>query len=334
MLPKDSLVHLARRQFDLPHGDAVEIEPIEKGGSDRSFYRITVGERSLILVRYGGQKEENRHYVAAATFLESIGVRVPHIHFHDPEEGLIWMQDLGGDDLWAYRDAAPGVKLPKFEAALDQAFLMHTRAMDQLPLSDVTLQKEFTAELYQWEQRYFLENCVGKFFEMTDWDLEEEGLRTLAEELATLPRVLVHRDFQSQNVMVFSDEVYLIDFQGMRPGLAQYDIASLLYDPYTSLSDSDREHLLNYYIGKLQDHTEVNREQFRKIYYAAAAQRLMQALGAYGYLGLSCERPRFLSFIPVALPRLADVLERLNDPRLGSLRLLVDRMQASEIKVP
>jgi aminoglycoside/choline kinase family phosphotransferase len=42
----------------------------------------------------------------------------------------------------------------------------------------------------------------------------------------------VHRDFQSQNIIARSGHAYLIDFQGMRPGLAEYDLASLLFDPY------------------------------------------------------------------------------------------------------
>lgn len=330
MFQKDVLANLARRQFDLNHSEAVEVHPIEKGGSDRFFYRIRVADRSFILVRYGGQKEENRHYVAAAEFLESIGVRVPHIYYHDPKEGLIWMQDLGEVDLWSFRDAPAEIRMAHFRGALDQAFLLHTRAMAFLPGSSVTLQKEFSAELYRWEQRYFLENCAGRHFGLEQGEWEElaecDELRDFAGELAALPRVLVHRDFQSQNVMVLNGDTYLIDFQGMRPGLAQYDLASLLFDPYTALSPSEREELLGYYLGKLREESDLDESEFRRIYHAAAAQRLMQALGAYGYLGLVCDRPRFLEFIPVALPRLREVLESLDDRRLGKLSRLVSAL--------
>ena len=66
------------------------------------------------------------------------------------------------------------------------------------------------------------------------------ALQAIAERLASFPRVLVHRDFQSQNIIVREEEAYLIDFQGMRPGLAEYDFASLLYDPYVNLTKSER----------------------------------------------------------------------------------------------
>ena len=65
--------------------------------------------------------------------------------------------------------------------------------------------------------------------------------------LGDLPRVLVHRDFQSQNIIVRNGQAHLIDFQGMRPGLAEYDLASLLYDPYVTLSADERTQLLEYY---------------------------------------------------------------------------------------
>lgn len=333
MSQPESLVDLTRRQFDLSKADLIDVQPILKGGSDRSFYRIKVGNRSLILVRYSGHKEENQHYVTAADFLEEVGVRVPHIFYHDEKEGLIWMQDLGERDLWTLRDNPSETKLAYYKAALQQVFIFHSKAMAFLPGSNVVLQKEFNEELYRWEQHYFLQNCVGRYFNIPEpeWNqlYDSHGMLQLAQGLAALPRVLVHRDFQSQNVMVLDEEIYLIDFQGMRPGVAQYDIASLLYDPYIELGAAEREELLSYYINLLSEETSVNETEFRDIYYRAAAQRLMQALGAYGYLGIECEKERFLSFIPIALPRLAEVLEHLDTSDLRPLREFVGRLQSA-----
>ena len=70
------------------------------------------------------------------------------------------------------------------------------------------------------------------------------SLGRIAEELAQRPRVFVHRDFQSQNIIIRNAQAHLIDFQGMRPGLAEYDLASLLFDPYVDLSPAEREELL------------------------------------------------------------------------------------------
>src|SRR5439155_9861933 len=110
---------------------------------------------------------------------------------------------------------------------------------------------EFNAALYLWEQNYFFENCLGRYFKMESAKTTEFAaltpLHTIANRLDGEQRVLVHRDFQSQNIMIRNEQAHLIDFQGMRPGLAAYDLASLLYDPYVDLSESERAELVAYY---------------------------------------------------------------------------------------
>ncbi len=105
----------------------------------------------------------------------------------------------------------------------------------------------------------------------------------------SFPRVLVHRDFQSQNIIIRDGQAYLIDFQGMRPGLAEYDLASLLYDPYVQLSAAERKELLEFY----RTEAGVTDPAFAEKFQLCAMQRLMQALGAYGFLGLVQREPRF-----------------------------------------
>src|SRR5207302_8944046 len=97
----------------------------------------------------------------------------------------------------------------------------------------------------------------------------------------------------------------LIDFQGMRPGLAQYDLASLLYDPYVDLSESERAELLAHYCG------ETPSPDFLETLRLCAMQRLMQALGAYGFLGLVRGYQHFLQHIPKAVCSLRDIVAEI-----------------------
>ena len=111
----DGLIWQTRERF--PHLDhtPVEILPLEKGGSDRRYYRIRFSpENTLILVKYNSEKVENQRFVGIASFLCGIGVNAPSIYHHDPQQGLIWMQDLGEEDLWHHRGEpdGPGVHLP------------------------------------------------------------------------------------------------------------------------------------------------------------------------------------------------------------------------------
>ncbi len=308
------------------HPQAVSVVPIEKGGSGRKFWRINVGGASLILVRYGEDRPENKHFVAIAGFLASVGVRVPVIHFHDESEGLIVMEDAGDTDLWSRRNDPWPQRRALYQRTLDQAHILHTQA-HRAPGADSLkfLQPVFDAALYRWEQDYFFEHCLGRHFGVSADRIKEDGcharLREIAEHLAAQPRCLVHRDFQSQNVIVRDGHVCLIDFQGLRPGLAQYDIASLLLDPYVSLTAPEREDLLAHYLSGLLGPGRHEAPEFRALYDLCAMQRLMQALGAYGKLGHLDGRTPFLDHIPAALRSLREVLATI--PGLDALRALL-----------
>lgn len=298
-------------------GEEFAVAPLEKGGSERRFYRIQSGPgQSMIVVKYSDRKEENRHYVAIAQFLAGAGVSVPKIYFHDPEEGLIWMQDLGEWDLWASRLLPWSERRPLYEASLREVCQMHTAATRSLAGSHLSLERDFSDQLYLWEQGYFFENCLRAHF-----GLEEAAVRRyadlpifhdIARHLASLPRVLVHRDFQSQNILIREGGAWLIDFQGMRPGLPQYDLASLLYDPYVTLHDAERVALLGYY-KHIADRAGLEvTEDFDAVFHRCALQRLMQALGAYGFLGLQKGRADFLAHIPAARRSLREVAARVD----------------------
>lgn len=325
----DEILQLTRGRFPGLDSSRVTVEPLEKGGSDRKFYRLRTGEgRSLIFVQYGRQREENRYYVEIGDFLRSLPVRVPEMFRHELEEGRIWMEDLGEEDLWSFRHEPWSKRRPLYEATLREVSRLHQargawEAMEHPP----RLQPGFDARLYVWEQEYFLthclQNCFGTGPEL--WDAHRDALQAMAESLAGEERGLVHRDFQSQNVVILGGAPCLIDFQGMRLGLAQYDLASLLLDPYVALTEGERGELLEFYCTLHP--AGQDRSHFEHVYRLCAAQRLMQALGAYGFLGLQRGRSDFLAHVPVAFPRLLEVLRGIEPLRAfaEALAPLADR---------
>jgi len=305
------LLRQTRRHFPRFNVDEIKIAPIEKGGSDRKFYRVRCSsEQSLILVKYNLEREENRHYVEIAQFLETHGIHAPRIYYHDTDEGLIWLEDLGERDLFSYRDEPWLVRRAFYDSALDEVRKLHDLPESICIEMRQHLPAEFNAALYSWEQSYFFENCLGRYFQIEPARLERlaalPALSEIAQRLAQLPRVLVHRDFQSQNILVRNSQAYLIDFQGMRPGLPQYDLASLFYDPYVDLSEAERDELLEHYCG------EKPGADFLETLRLCAMQRLMQALGAYGFLGLVKDYKHFLQYIPKAVRSLHEVAGKID----------------------
>jgi hypothetical protein len=106
----------------------------------------------------------------------------------------------------------------------------------------------------------------------------------------------------------------------MRFGSPFYDLGSLLCDPYVDLPDRGREELLSFYFGLSKE--SLDQASFRNYFWEASAQRLMQALGAYGFLGLRKGLKDFLVHIPAALRNLHRAASQTASlPRLLDLSL-------------
>src|SRR5438046_7259719 len=120
------LLRQTRRRLPGFSEGQIEILPVEKGGSDRRFYRVRcVPDQSLILVKYNLERAENRHYVRIAEFLTEHGIAAPKVYFHDAEEGLIWIEDLGENDLFSFRDDTWLVRGALYRSALDEIATLH-----------------------------------------------------------------------------------------------------------------------------------------------------------------------------------------------------------------
>lgn len=289
------------------------LDAILKGGSDRSFYRVNYEvpvDSGVILMVYTLARPDNPRFVPATHRLAKLGVQVPQIYAHDPDQLCVWLEDLGHEDLHAYREQSWETRRPLYQSTLREVAKLHQVDATSLADEDVAeMELCFDDRLYEWEQNYFLTHYVqgmlGHAVDGPEYAATHDALRALREHLAALPRGLVHRDFQSQNVLIRDGAAWLIDYQGLRPGLAEYDLASLLLDPYVDLAEAERDELLTWYAR----HTARDLAVLRDTYLLCAAQRLMQAIGAYANLSRNLGKPHFEQHIPVALSRLADVCQ-------------------------
>jgi aminoglycoside/choline kinase family phosphotransferase len=353
----DELLQFVRQTLGLGRSDALTSMPLAKRGSSRSFHRIRYKDHgTVVFMRYDHLRKENYYYAAIADFLLMIHVPVPRILAQDDQRGFIVMEDLGDRDLWSYRDETWIRRSAYYRAILSIAYRLHTFPVEDFPLDKVPLMEGFSPDLYRWERDYFLENFVQA---VCDIQLNPEDAKDLEDELTSLSvrledakPSLVHRDMQSQNVMISKGHPVFIDFQGMRFGNLFYDLGSLLYDPYVLLTEDERMELLSYYYGlpaydctdTLQknissgdkaikvsqvkaDILQIDWTGFQDRFRDAAAQRLMQALGAYGFLGLKGGLSEFLAHIPGGIANLVDSAARAQ--RLPLLKNLALKCQQS-----
>jgi len=278
----------------------VEGGAVLKGGSGRRFHRVrTAAGEPAVLCVYDDSRPENLGYGAICSALRGAGINAPAVLAEDREAGTLLLEDLGGTDLWTLAQQ-PAFPWSAFADAVEQAARLHRDG--PAATAGVTLMEPFGEGLYRWERQYFLENATGR--RKPDQAVLREA-ESLAAELSAQPSVTLHRDLQSQNVMVRDGRAWLIDLQGLRLGCAAYDFASLAFDPYLTRPD------MQLWRVDLEDHAREasgwkgSRDEFTRLLHTAAAQRLMQACGAYGFLGRAKGRTEYLAHLPQGLRNLS-----------------------------
>lgn len=305
--------------------------------------------------------DENDSFLAAREYLHQCGVRVPEVFAADLERGFLLLEDLG--DLRLYDTLrGGGDPEPRYREALQLLVRMQIpRGPAFRP--DLVANPPYTPEfVVDREARYFHEELVRglRGSDHAFAEIEPECRRLAVAAVAGAPAasaldaaalrarrpVFLHRDYQSRNLMVTGDALVVIDFQGARLGPPEYDLAALLYDPYASLEEERRERLLAFYLGEASragvpgipaipvapDSARPSTPRsvkelapgWRLTFLANAANRLMQALGAYAKLGGRERRPGFLEHIPSGLRALAAVLTE--EGQCPALRELVSRL--------
>ncbi len=304
-----------RTQLSGWSGADLDFAVIEKGGSGRIFVRVRNRDlnESVIAMHYSDERSDNLRFADVTDFLNRHRIPSPKVIDRRLAENLLWVEDLGERDLGDLADSDwETVRRPAYESALRAVYQLHSIREEFAPTDLPELEIAFDEGLYRWEQEYFIHQFVERFLPsgLADDLLNDEALQELASSLAALPRTLLHRDFQSTNVMIIEGGAFLIDYQGLRWGLPEYDLASLVYDPYTEFSDEEREHLIGYYFSLCQERdADADESGFLQRLAECAMQRLMQALGAYGFLSEVKGKPEFLQHIPAAQRRLKEIAD-------------------------
>ncbi len=304
------------------HG-SIERNLLAGDGSDRRWYRISSDSHRLILGDHGihsdDQTAEVDAFINIGKHLFKKGIPVPQIFHSDSFSGQVYVQDLGDINLQAVvqnkTDNNEIIRL--YQQVIDQALCMSVYGAESFDLSWTFQTKEYDRQLIlDKECRYFVDAFLINYLRINvsykELAAEFELLANLALENAVTG--FMHRDLQSRNIMVSDNKIFFIDFQGARLGPIQYDLASLLTDPYVNLDASTQELLINYSADKLGQmistgKSKLNKSKFFLGYSYCSITRILQSLGAFAYLSKVKGKPFFEQFIPIALNNLYQRLQ-------------------------
>lgn len=273
-MPTEAILSTVRQFLGVDPTVPITLEPIKRGASGRTIIRVKTPVREpFIGIHWTEEREDNAQFIPVAQFLAQMKLRVPAIIHERARYRVALVEDLGDTDLYSLRDRPFAERLPLYRSAFEQVDRLFYIKVPK----EFQLMPPFDADLYRWEQQYFFEYLVEDHLGMDASPLRKNPVfHEMAERLGTAARHLVHRDFQSQNLMVKDGKVWLIDFQGLRRGRQEYDLASLVFDPYMNHDADEREALLELWEQIADERPESS------LFHQCAAQRLMQAMGAYG----------------------------------------------------
>lgn len=295
----EAILSTARQYLEVDPTTPITIIPIKRGASGRTIARVkTPVHDDFIGVHWTDERDDNEQFVPVAEFLKKARFNVPEILYDRSQHSVALIEDLGDTDLLSMKDTPFKERLPFYRSALEQVDrLFYAR----LP-KDFELMPPFDADLYRWEQKYFFDYFIEDFLKESPVSFEKnEAFVEMAEGLGSSHKHLVHRDFQSQNLLIKNGKLYMIDFQGLRRGRQEYDLASLIFDPYMDHSADERKELLDLWEDVSDERPETS------LFHKCAAQRLMQALGAFGNIIENRNDDWYRQHIPVAIKSLLEV---------------------------
>jgi N-acetylmuramate 1-kinase len=343
VLPDRTLV-AATVEGRLPFkGQFKTLTPLAGDASNRRYFRIEVTGgtvRSVILMQLAEpeafkQSEEAvsgaTHQIAELPFLNILsylskaGVSAPRLYHYDQTAGLLYLEDFGDLTLAeACREATAADMEAHYTQAVDALAQMQSKVTSLADSNCLAFHRSFDVPLLMWEFDHFLEYGIvarqGKPMCADDYLPIRGEFERIAELLAGQPRVFVHRDYHSRNLMVDGQRLGVIDFQDALMGPATYDLASLLRDAYIELDEALIDRLINRYLDRLTAYREVwgNRETFRRLFDLTSIQRNLKAAGRFVYIDRVKGNPKFLADIPRVLNYVKRNLHKY--PELDRLR--------------
>ena len=329
---------LAGKIFTLPPAkfNEIQITRLAGDGSDRTWFRAEHGQNSLVLSDHGicldspetgDTLAQIRAFVNIGWHLEKTKLAAPKILGHDEISGQVALEDLGSihlADQVAQADENGILRL--YKKAIHKLIAFSQKGINGFDPAWTCQTPSYSKQMIlDLECRYFMQAFANGFCGSNQ---AFEDFLPLFSHIADNALVygldgLMHRDMQSRNIMVKNDDIYFIDFQSARQGPIQYDLASLLIDPYVKLTQRIQTRLLEYALFELEKTEKIDRDNFIHSYKYCCLTRNLQMLGAFGFLSRVKNKPEFEAYIPHALNGLDIRLKELGDEQVSPLHGLV-----------
>jgi aminoglycoside/choline kinase family phosphotransferase len=269
-------------------------------------------------------------FLEVRDLLAARGVDVPRVLGEDTANGWILLEDLGDDTLAVFLLAHPERKEELYVRAVGD-LAQAQQALAKFPPGSIVASRAFDQDLLLWEIHHFREWALearGITLSGPDRALFDGIAQRLASRIAAAPRVFVHRDYQSRNLMVRREgddgewrSLCWIDFQDALLGPRVYDLVALLNDSYQTFDRAFVEARLDEYARAAridaQGRANVGRE-----FDLVTVQRKLKDAGRFVFIDRVKKNDSFLKFVEPTIAKVRASLARMPDDE--DMRALAD----------
>ena len=301
---------------------AFDLAPASADASFRRYFRATFHDRSLVVMDAPPPQENCRPFLHIAKLFEEAGTHVPHVYAQDLEQGFLLLSDLGNTTYLQALNAGNAREL--YGAATDALIKIQLASREnELPPYDEAL---LLREMRLFPDWYITKHLQVTLNEKQSAKLEEVFQRIIKNNLAQ-PRVYVHRDYHSRNLMVTEPNPGILDFQDAVYGPITYDLASLFKDAYIRWEEAQiMDWLIRYWEKARAVSLPVHEDfgEFYRDYEWMGVQRHIKVLGLFARLYHRDGKEGYLKDMPLVMEYLRRACARYVDlkPLLNLLDIL------------
>ena len=244
------------------------LEPLREEASNRKYFRIKTDKKSFVLVDNSENTEQAANFLYSSKLLINSSINVPEIYAFSEDLRFMLMQDLGEHTL----DAATQVN--------DKEILI--KALEQLSLiyfCDQDILKSCTKDSLLKQTEAFTEFCSEQGCNANEIQELELLRKELVENLLNQQFMPVHNDFERRNLMLFEDQLFVIDFQDLNVGPIGIDLASLLFEHDRDYPEELLEEVLNLHI--INTGLQIEVDEIMNHIMSALSHRSMRIVGTF-----------------------------------------------------
>jgi N-acetylmuramate 1-kinase len=278
--------------------------------SHRRYFRFTHAAHSYVVVEAPPATEKNEAFLMVGALLAAAGVKVPALLGVDLARGFLLLEDLGDLLLLpALNPASVGSYYRRaFEVLAKMAVVDCSR--NGLVEYDEPLLSEELGRFQEW----FVEGLLGYIPTAAEQVQLRHFFVQLIDSALEQPRVLVHRDFHSRNLMLVGPEgLAVIDFQDAVVGPVTYDLVSLLRDCYIQWPVAQVQEWARTYRGLLRTHgllADTHETVFLRWFDWMGLQRHIKVLGTFARLYLRDGKSAYLDDLPLVLHYVLEIVDK------------------------